>query len=320
VTLRRRRTAPCDTTGTRGPQLSLASPLAVRLTRVVLWALVALGGAGGLVGALRSAPSVAERAAPRETLPPTLAGVAETAARRWLANPEPNTLPSTSPRLTVDAVSAIAIRPVTADYWAVAVLAVVRPTAAAAAREWYLVVGVAAVGDALRPVGEPAIVPAPSDLRPVEPAADTERVLASDDPMAATATAFLRALLTGNADPVRYAAPGTHIAAIAEPPFAEITVDRVAVTGTDGAGSRLRVSLAATTAARSSFDLTYEVAMAQRAGRWEVTALHGAPSRPPVRARPPATTSTAASTASPTPSSSTTAPPPAQTPAPEPGA
>jgi len=273
--------------------------MAARLARWGLWALVAAGALGGLVAAVRPATTSVVRPAtePADGEPSGLSGVAELAVRDWLLH-EGQPSPGTGDALAVEAVATVATRQVTADYWAATVAASVRPAGGAAATIWFLELGVADTGSGPRPLGRPAIVPAPVTLTAAEPASMTLTVPPAGDPIATTAERFLSALLTGAGDPVRYVAPGAHIAAIKDPPFTEVRLERIAVVGADPATTRVRVAVRGTTAERFAFDLVYELALRERDGRWEVTSISGAPTRPSRKATRPSTTTTPASTTS----------------------
>jgi hypothetical protein len=169
---------------------------------------------------------------------------------------------------------------------------------------WYLEIGVTRTDQGLRSVGTPAVVPGPSDPTPLSNAPATLSSPAQDDPRAVTAEAFLRALLTGAGDPVRYAAPDSAIAAIAHPPFVTVTVERTAVLESDPTRTVLRVTVNATTADDIERQTAYELVLAERDGRWEIKALSGAPTLPRDHAptgtsttttMPPSTTTSAAS-------------------------
>lgn len=291
IRLRRHRQAdtPDDTPG-------IAAPWAARLPRIGLWALVVLGALGGLVAAVRPTTTVIERTAHQQVAPPVgLSGVAEISVRQWLTGDgRPERLGTATPTLAVDSVAAVALRPITSDYWGVTVAAAVRGPASQAATLWYLEVGVTSDSHGLRPVGQPAVVPAPSDPSPVLGAAASLGSPAPGDPLPATAEAFLRALLTGTGDPVRYEAPDAAIAPIEHPPFLELTVDRTAVLHSDPTSTLLRVAVIATTADHIEFTVTYELVLAERAGRWEIKALSAAPTLPSANPRPsaPSTTTT----------------------------
>lgn len=276
---------------TRG-QPRLPGPWAVRLTRLGLWSLVALGALGGLVAAVRPTTTVIQPAGDRpEPVPTGVAGVAEVAARRWLSHASPIAGRAVAPAVRVDDTTALHVRRLGDDYWAVTVAAAVRTPAMAESRLWYLEVGVARAAGQLRPVGDPAVVPPPADPTPLAAASASLTHPSPDDPVVATAEAFLRALLAGGGDPVRYIAPGTAIAAATEAPFRELSVARAGVLAERPGARRLRVAVTAATADGVAVDMTYELDLAERDGRWEITALAGAPSRP--AALEPSTSSSA---------------------------
>lgn len=286
----------------------LAAPWAARLTRIGLWTLVGAGALGGLVAAVRPTTTVVEPAAHQQAAPPDgIAGVAEIAARQWLTGETRADRPATSdPTLAVDAAAAIAVREITADYWAVTVAAALRGPASNTPTVWYLEVGVTRTNDGLRPVGSPAVVPGPNDATPLPGAAATLASPAQDDPIAATAEAFLRALLTGAGDPIRYVAPDAAISAINQAPFVDLTVERTAVLDSDPTRTVLRVAVNATTADGVELETAYELVLVERDGRWEIKAVSGAPTLP----RAHAGRSTSSTPATVPPSTTTSAPSP----------
>lgn len=277
---------------------SIAAPWAARVPRLGLWALVVVGALGGIVAAVRPTTTVIERTAHQQAEPPLgLAGVAEIAARHWLTDDgRSDRLGTTSPTLAVDSTAAVAVRQIAADYWAVTVAAEIREPASTAASLWYLEVGVTTTPQGLRPVGSPAVVPAPGDPTALPGAAASLASPAPGDPLPATAEAFLRALLTGAGDPVRYEAPDAAIDPIGEPPFVQATVDRTAVLESDPTRTLLRVAVNAITVDHIEFTATYELILAERAGRWEIKALSAAPTLPHANAHAPVTSTTTTTT------------------------
>ena len=237
-----------------------------------------------------------------------MAGVAEIAVRQWLSEEgRPDPL-GTTPTLAVDSTAVVAVRQIDADYWAVTVAAEVRGPASATARRWYLEVGVTNTPKGLRPVASAAVVPPPDDPTPLPAPAATLASPAPGDPLSGTAEAFLRALLTGAADPVRYEAPDAAIGPIGQPPFVGLTVEQTAVLQSDPAGTVLRVVLNATTADRIELAASYELVLAERAGRWEIKALSAAPRLPHSTAHPAVTSTTADTAAQPTTATSADSP------------
>lgn len=274
----------------------LATPWATRLLRYGLWTLVAVGALGGLVAAVRPSTTVVQQAAHQADAEPSgLGGVAELAVRDWLLH-EGRPAPGSNDTLTVDAVATVATRRVTSDYWAATVAASVRPADTTEATVWFLEVGLTETDHGPRPVGRPAIVPAPVTLTAAEPASLTLTVPHPGDPVATTAEAFLRALLTGAGDAVRYVAPDVDIAPLEDAPFTEVRLERIAVIEAKPNTSRVRVSISGTTDQQIVFDLVYELTLHERDGRWEVAAMNGAPSPPAAGPPRSSTTTTPAST------------------------
>jgi len=284
-------------------------PWATRVPRLGLWALVVAGALGGIFAAVRPTTTVIERSAHPQAEPPVgLAGVAEIAVRQWLSEEgRPDPL-GTTPTLAVDSTAVVAVRQIDADYWAVTVAAEVRGPASATARRWYLEVGVTNTPKGLRPVASAAVVPPPDDPTPLPAPAATLASPAPGDPLSGTAEAFLRALLTGAADPVRYEAPDAAIGPIGQPPFVGLTVEQTAVLQSDPAGTVLRVVLNATTADRIELAASYELVLAERAGRWEIKALSAAPRLPYTAGHLPGTPTPSDTAAQPTTATSADSP------------
>lgn len=241
---------------------------------------MACGAIGGLVAVVRPSTTIVMQAANvAEAEPAGLGGVAEMAVRVWLLD-EGRPGPGERAALAVDAVSTVATRRIASGYWAATVAASVRPAGAEATTVWFLEVGITDRGHGPRPVGRPAIVPAPISLAPLEPSPLTLAVPSPDDPIAATAEAFLRSLLTGDGDATRYVAPNADVSPIEEAPFTEVRLERIAVLVAEPAFRRTRVAISGSTADRAVFDVFYELTLAERDGRWEVTAISGAPTLP----------------------------------------
>lgn len=274
----------------------LGTPWATRLLRYGLWSLVAVGALGGLVAAVRPSTTVVEQATHHADAEPYgLSGVAELAVRDWLLH-DGRPAPGSKDTLTVDAVATVATRRVMSDYWAATVAASVRPADAPAATVWFLEVGITETEHGPRPVGRPAIVPAPVTLTAAEPASLTLTVPHLGDPVATTAEAFLRALLTGAGDAVRYVAPDVDIPPLEDAPFTEVRLERIAVIQTEPDTSRVRVSISGTTEQQITFDLVYELTLHERDGRWEIAAMNGAPTPATAGPQRSSTTTTPATT------------------------
>jgi Conjugative transposon protein TcpC len=165
---------------------------------------------------------------------------------------------------------------------------------------WYLEVGVARTGEGLVAVSEPAIVPAPAEPRdaPDVEGGGLSSPSQDDEDMATTVEGFLRALMAGNGDVSRYLAPGVEILPVTPAPFSDVSLRQWAITDTGEGQVRVRLSARATSAAGVPRTVSYELGLAERAGRWEVTSLSGAPTIEAEEADdtddPPATTTTSA--------------------------
>lgn len=297
-----------------------ARPGAQLAARIGLWGLVGLGAVGGLVGLLR--PSSPETTATAEgdgsgTVPVEVAGFAEVAVTAWLEFDggdrgeeeldalyavDPPSAASDTGRRRVGVTNVVGARPLGEHYWAVTVAAPVDEYVEErwrAAGTWYLEVGVVAEGGTMTAVTEPALVPAPAaPEEPPRPAGGGLGVPGSDDEaMAATVQGFLAALVAGDGDVSRYLAPDVEIVPVTPAPFAEVTLQRWAVEELGDDQARVRVSARGVSAGGVPRTVNYELGLAQRAGRWEVTSLSGAPTLHDEDGRPAPTTAGSSTTA-----------------------
>jgi hypothetical protein len=267
--------------------------------RVGLWGLVVLGAFGGLIGMVR--PSArpearATEASESATLPPEMAGFAELAVKTWLeatggddaeveamfaANP--STSAADGGRRRVADTSTVGARRIGDGYWAVTVAAPVSEMVSERWRDagtWYLEVGVMAGSDgSLVATAEPAIVPAPTEPEEApRPAGGSLGVPSGDDEaMAAAVEGFLSSLVAGSGDVSRYLAPDVEIAPVTPAPFTQVSLLRWSVTELDGGEVRVRLTARGVSASGVPRSLSYELELAERAGRWEVLSLSGAP-------------------------------------------
>lgn len=265
-----------------------------RAARLGLWGLIGVAATGGIAGLVRpAAPEAASTAVQASGVPAAVTGFAEHALRRWLtatpdgaANLEATYLQSPDiPRAAdgaqqVVSVTAVSVRQVDAEYWAVTLAVELdSPDPATGTRRdvWYFELGVLQAGGSYIAAGPPAIVPAPraTDVPPSPAALPTPE---PNDEITASLDGFFRALLAGGGDVSRYLAPGTEISAVSPPPFVESAVTGQSVSELAAGRARARVEVEATTAQGSDWTVAYEVLLALRGGRWEVTALSGAPS------------------------------------------
>jgi hypothetical protein len=291
---------------------------------VALWGLVAAGGVGGVGGLLLAGAagdvSPVGRTSAGQGVPVDVAGYAQLSVGTWLgAGPDeeagvndlfavdPEVRPGQAAAHRAHELAVVATRQIDPGrYWAVTVAAAVDERASdgrwAPVGTWYLEVGVARDGRGrLTAVGEPAVVPAPrpSGVPPVAAGPRLDSPGTEDDAAIATVDGYLRALLTGDGDVSRYLAPRAEIAAVSPPPFADVRVDRIAVTAQEDDTARLRVAVEATSTSGAARSLGYELTLTARDDRWEIAAMSGAPALRPVEddADPPSSTSTSSPSA-----------------------
>jgi hypothetical protein len=283
-----------------------ARPIVTTAARVALWLLVAAGAVGGIVGLLRP-PATAQEptSADVATVSPEVVGFAELAARRWLAragseNPdlaiEPPVASAGRGLASTGSAVAIAARELTDSYWAVTVAVDVveaRGGMVESTGVWFVELGIARDrAGRLGLVAQPGLVPAPAaaDLGR-RPAGPLWRTPATEEPVAVAVAAFADALLTGGGDVSRYLAPGFALRGVDPPPFVEVTLARLAVEK-QGADVRARALVEGRTPGGAVAFVAYELRLRERAGRWEVASLSGAPTLKPVDTESPAATTT----------------------------
>ena len=300
-----------------------------------LWSLVAFGALGGFVGLLRPAPAApagtASTSPSLTVVPPQVPGFAELAVRSWIERSEIDTGLEryyvgadeadnrSEPAREVATSSVVAVDPVEDGYWAVTVAAEVvefdDAGAVGSTGAWFVEVGIVVDGGGgLAAIGTPALVPAPSVVTDLRVAGAELRARQADDPVADAIEGLLTALLTGNGDLTRYLAPDTELAPISPPPIATLTLERLAETVNPAGGVVVRVLVTAVTSEGNEQPLGYEIALLERAGRWEATSLTGAPTlEATTAARPTGTDPTGAGGDPPVPVS-TSFPPPVASP------
>jgi hypothetical protein len=268
--------------------------------RAGLWVLVGVGGIGGVVGLVDADSSPASRQdmpASATGVPADVAGFAQLAVGEWLGTGHP-TIPG-PPELFLDPgqvddtatddgfigrqLTVVSSRVIEPGYWAVTVAASVDEAMVGGGWQpvgtWFLEVGVVRDQEArLSVVSEPAIVaqPAPIANPPGIAGPPLGSPNSEDEELISTAEGFLRALLAGGGDISRYLAPGTRIAAVSPAPFTDVRIDQAAVTAGHHV-TRVRASVVATTDDDGEVAISYELTLAERAGRWEVTGMSGAP-------------------------------------------
>lgn len=284
-------------------------PVAQLAARVGLWGAVVFGCLGGLIGLFRptarpDAPAVVA-AADDAGVPAPVSGVAERTVEAWLTATEDDR--EALDALFVDGVSVadrggavptvaevttVAGRRLEDGYWTVTVAADITEPAAAGAVDpggaaaepatatWYVEVGIVGdVGGGLAALTTPSVMPAPPGVDDGwEQSDDDAWTPQDDDPIVATVQGFLSALLTGEGDPLRYLAPGGSIRAADPPPFTELVVVQMAVTGEDDDTEvRAWTQAEATTPGGSRRVVAYELVLTRSVDRWEITELSGVP-------------------------------------------
>jgi len=263
-----------------------------RLARLALWGAVAgaaVGGVGGLVRGGGGAATAAPTSAPSAVGP---AGFAELVVAGYLPGgrgqedrlrPLISGLPSLDQvepgQWAVDSTAAVGAELVRPGYWSVTVAAAVRPTGVKTAGQvrYYrlgVIEGERAGAAAYTAIGVPMQVPAPLGVAAPQ-LAYAASPLPDSDPVAATVQQFLTALLAGGGDVSRYVAPGVDVEPVLPAPFRAVkVVDLRRGVGPVTAG---RVSVLATIVggddAGREQQLMYPLDLAEREGRWEVTAL-----------------------------------------------
>lgn len=136
-------------------------------------------------------------------------------------------------------------------------------------------VEVVATGSGLSATSLPWIAPAPQVGDRVDSEWGRADVPESGDPLADTTERFLTALLTGNGELGRYAAPGSDLRAVPAT-FDTVDLDRLA-SRTDAEGGRWVRAWVKAESAESLLWLTYDLQVTERDGRWEIAAMGPAP-------------------------------------------
>jgi GNAT superfamily N-acetyltransferase len=140
----------------------------------------------------------------------------------------------------------------------------------------------------------PALVPGPPDAEVPTLTAPAWRAPANGDPVAEAVARFTEALLTGAGDVSRYLGPGVELRTIDDPPFVSTSLVRLAVEHLHQGQLLARALIEGRTASGSMAFVAYELRMEERAGRWEVVAISGAPALGARRAPADRTTTTTA--------------------------
>lgn len=231
----------------------------VRLVRCVLWGLVAVGAAAGVLAWASGGGAVPEPASqgPSSVVSPTVAGVAERAAGTWVAD---------GAGLEVMSVSAVDSSPA-GDGWSVTVAVDIaeRVDDERVLALWWVGVTVDSAG---RVVGGPAVVPPPL-LVGEQVSPDGLGPPDADDPVASTASGFLAALLAGEGSVDPYLAEGAEPVA-ASGVFTSVEVERLSATETSPGALEVFVEVSSTTAGGAQRDVFYELVLVGSGERWLV--------------------------------------------------
>jgi hypothetical protein len=269
-----------------------------RLSYAALWLLLLAGvvsGMGALALHARADTPAATAEPPRPTTGPE--GFAELFVAAWLGQAGRGAEDAVAPfyggeaslrdvtpgSLYVLRTATLAADEIVSGYWAVTVaadvLAAVDGLYTPAGLRYYTV-GVAERDGALVATAPPSQIPAPSRAkapRLAVPALSTPAQHARTE----AASRFLAALLAGQGELDRYAAPGVSLPTIHPPPFTLVELQRTGTREVAPGRVLLQVEVAGVDAGGRTHVLGYALELAERAGRWEVAALHPAPPLPP---------------------------------------
>lgn len=295
-----------------GRASSLGHHTQASLTRAALWGLLACLALATLGNCLRPAGTSSGSSAPEPTEQVGPAGFAELYVATFVRagqGSEATLRPffggdvdfygiDPHPDLPV-AVATIEVVPADPEYWSVLVAAVTDATT-------YYRVAVFRADGRFGASKLPQVEAAPLGAGRVSLgiSGSTQRAVATD-PVGVAATNFLRALLVGQGEVARYAAPGSGVEAVRPAPFVDLTLKTITSRpSTDPPGAELLVDIVAKRADGRREPLSYSLQLAQRDGRWEVTSLVGAPSLSDQKPAAPATAAVATTSSSPATSTS----------------
>lgn len=146
----------------------------------------------------------------------------------------------------------------------------------------YFAVTVQVVDGAIGVVGMPS--PTTGPAVPVkQPDLDYRSNVSSNSPVAATASSFLSAYLTGNGEVSRYVTPEVEISAIKPAPYSAVKVNDVSANAapvekpSDGEVLNLLVKAELVSVTGQTISASYALTMTARADRWEVTSIDPTP-------------------------------------------
>ena len=136
-------------------------------------------------------------------------------------------------------------------------------------RTWQVTVAATAEGPVLE--GRPALLPTTTPAPPQRVATSPLQPPTEGDPLAAAAEGFLGALLAGDGDLQRYAAPSSGLVAADPPLLASLDVTAIGTHVLGPGSAAVVVEVTATGPGLDDSRLQYPLLLAQRDGRWEVS-------------------------------------------------
>lgn len=146
----------------------------------------------------------------------------------------------------------------------------------------YFGVTVRVADGAVGVVGMPAPIAGPA-MPTDQPKLDYSTNVSSNSPVAATASSFLAAYLTGNGEVARYVTPEVEISAITPPPYSALKVNDVSANTApaelpaDGDVLNVLVKAELVSGTGQTISADYVLTMTARADRWEVTSIDPTP-------------------------------------------
>lgn len=140
---------------------------------------------------------------------------------------------------------------------------------------WFFSVGVGETPTGWTVTGLPSLISAPANVEAPELLVD--RLEGVEPDIDELLSRFLSAYLTGEGELARYVAPSSAIVPVQPPPFANVEVVAAGMAATTDAGTHVAAVVRATDLAGRTQLLEYSLAISERDGRWEVSALLPAP-------------------------------------------
>ncbi|MEU9737209.1 conjugal transfer protein [Streptomyces sp. NPDC048002] len=271
----------------------------VRLTRLALWTLIAVGPAALAVAVASTPTTVTAASAARPAAVRTAqaasdpGGYAQVFVGAWLRSSaeDPSTAqarlaqsmapdlelpdPDASAQSVPQSVTAVRSAQRADSAWSVTVAA---QYADGSVRYYAVPVAADRAGASFTVTGAPAVVASPGRA---EAAKSSYGVSVPEGELSAATGEFLAAYLTGAGEVDRYLAPGVHLSPVSPAPYEAVTVEQVSAAEETATSEQVpadgtKVRVLAHVEARDSggrWPLAYELALTARSGRWEVSAL-----------------------------------------------